>query len=96
MTVRRLALAVLVALAGLGCRQDMHDQPKYKPYRASDFFADGRAMRPLVKGTVPRGTLREDERLYTGMLEDDARLLRTAQRTARPSDGRSSAHGRVP
>ena len=71
MTVRRIALVVLVALAGLGCRQDMHDQPKYKPYGGSDFFADGRAMRPLVKGTVPRGTLREDERLYTGMLEDD-------------------------
>ena len=45
----------------------MHDQPKYKPYRGSDFFADGRAMRPLVDGTVARGTLHEGDPLYTGM-----------------------------
>jgi len=64
---RRLALVALGVLAGLGCRQDMHDQPKYKPYRGSDFFADGRAMRPLVDGTVARGTLHEGDPLYTGM-----------------------------
>jgi mono/diheme cytochrome c family protein len=49
-----------------GCRQDMHDQPKYEPYEKSDFFTDGRAMRPQVEGTVARGQLREDARLYTG------------------------------
>jgi mono/diheme cytochrome c family protein len=57
-----------VLLAG-GCRQDMHDQPKYKPLRESDFFADKRASRPLVAGTVARGSLREDALLYTGKLE---------------------------
>jgi len=59
-------LAVTAALYGLGCRQDMHDQPKYEPFEKSDFFADGRASRPLLAGTVARGSLREDEALYTG------------------------------
>jgi mono/diheme cytochrome c family protein len=49
-----------------GCRQDMHDQPKYIPLRPSDFFADGRSERPLVEGTVARGHLREDTALYHG------------------------------
>jgi mono/diheme cytochrome c family protein len=58
---------VLVALllAG-GCRQDMHDQPKYTPLRQSDFFPDRRAARPLVEGTVARGLLNDDELLNTG------------------------------
>jgi cytochrome c553 len=43
-----------------GCRQDMHDQPKYKPYRPSTFFEDGKSERPLVDGTVPRRDLKED------------------------------------
>ncbi len=49
-----------------GCRQDMHDQPKFRPYRANPFFADGRSARPLVEGTVARGNLQEDEHLYKG------------------------------
>jgi mono/diheme cytochrome c family protein len=60
---------VLLVLFAAGCRQDMHDQPKYKPLRESDFFADKRASRPLVAGTVARGSLREDVLLYTGKLE---------------------------
>jgi len=65
--LRRLALlAVAAALAGLGCRQDMHDQPRYEPYEKSDFFEDGSASRPFVAGTVARGSLREDAALYTG------------------------------
>jgi mono/diheme cytochrome c family protein len=57
-------------MAGLGCRQDMHDQPKYEPYEVSDFFADGRASRPPVAGTVARGWLREDDHLYRGLGPD--------------------------
>ena len=71
MSARWSALVLLVALAGLGCRQDMHDQPKYKPFRGSDFFADGRAMRPFVAGTVARGTLREATPFYTGKSGDE-------------------------
>jgi hypothetical protein len=59
--------AVLIALAaGVGCRQDMHDQPKYIPLRPSDFFGDGRSERPLIEGTVARGHLDDDTAYYTG------------------------------
>ncbi len=59
-----LALAAAALLAG--CRQDMHDQPKFKPLRESDFFGDHRSARPLVEGTVARGHLDTDELLATG------------------------------
>jgi len=65
---RALALGVLVLA---GCRQDMHDQPKYRPLRGSEFFTDGRSARPLLPGTVARGSLREDEALYTGKAGKD-------------------------
>lgn len=54
----------LLALAG--CRQDMHDQPKYIPLRPSDFFGDGRSARPLIEGTVARGHLDDDVAFQTG------------------------------
>ena len=60
------ALIVAIAVAGAGCRQDMHDQPKYIPLRESTFFADSRSARPLVEGTVARGHLRDDELTFTG------------------------------
>lgn len=61
-----LALVVVCALVALGCRQDMHDAPRLEPLEASEFFADGMASRPLPAGTVARGHLREDPRLYEG------------------------------
>jgi mono/diheme cytochrome c family protein len=64
--LRRGAALVLLAAAVTACRQDMHDQPKYKPFRESEIFADKRSARPLVPGTVARGTLREDAAFYTG------------------------------
>lgn len=61
------ALGCALALLVLGgCRQDMHDQRRYEPYEASDFFGDGRSIRPLVDGTVARGHLNEDEGFHTG------------------------------
>jgi mono/diheme cytochrome c family protein len=45
------------ALLTLGCRQEMYDQPKYEPLEASTFFPDDRASRPLVDGTVARGSI---------------------------------------
>jgi hypothetical protein len=59
------ALTVLL-LVTAGCRQDMHDQPKYKPLKSSAFFADGRDSRPLIADTVARGHLDDDALLYTG------------------------------
>lgn len=70
---RRGALIALVAVGGfgaMGCRQDMHDQPKLKPYRSSEFFADGSGMRALPAHTVARGSLREDAHFFTGRLAD--------------------------
>jgi hypothetical protein len=54
-----------------GCRQDMHDQPRYEPLEPSTFFADGRSSRPLVEGTVARGYLRLDELLNTGKVNGE-------------------------
>jgi hypothetical protein len=54
-----------------GCRQDMHDQPRFKPFAESDFYTDLRSARPPVEGTVARGQLREDSYLYTGKIGDN-------------------------
>jgi mono/diheme cytochrome c family protein len=58
----------LAFLALTACRQDMHDQPRYKPLAESEFFTDHRAARPMVEGTVARGHLRIDEARYTGKI----------------------------
>ena len=42
-------------------RQDMANQPKYKPLAESDFFSDGRSERPLLENTVARGSIANDE-----------------------------------
>jgi hypothetical protein len=55
---RRALAAALLVLFSAGCRQDMHDQPKYRAARGSSFFADGALSRPLVPGTVARGRSR--------------------------------------
>jgi mono/diheme cytochrome c family protein len=65
-TVVERLCAAIVLLTMAGCRQDMHDQPKYIPLRESTFFTDTRSARPVVAGTVARGQLREDTLLYTG------------------------------
>ncbi len=53
------AAACLVATVLLaGCEktfENMYDQPKYKPLARSALWADGRASRPPVAGTVPHG-----------------------------------------
>jgi mono/diheme cytochrome c family protein len=44
----------------------MHDQPKYRPLRASAFFENTSSARPLVDGTIARGTLQTDTAFFTG------------------------------
>jgi hypothetical protein len=58
-------LAALLIFA-TGCRQDMHDQPRYEPFEQSSFFADGRASRPPIPGTVPYGSAVGDSAFLTG------------------------------
>ena len=62
----RNVLGFVAVLVLAGCRQDMHDQPKYVPLRESAFFGDQRSARQPVAGTVARGHLRDDTLLYTG------------------------------
>ncbi len=56
----------LVVLAG--CRQDMHDQPKFKPLAMNTFYPDDRSARPLVVGTVARSDEEADQYYYTGKI----------------------------
>jgi len=71
-SARSLVRVVTVACVGavamllLGCRMDMHIQPKYLPYEPTDFFGDGRSERKPVPGTVARGQLRLDELMFSG------------------------------
>ena len=60
------AMAATLVLAG--CRQDMQDQPKFFPQRGTDFYADGRSVRPQVENTVARNQLHEDSYFYTGLV----------------------------
>jgi len=60
--------AAVLALTSGACRQDMHDQPKYKPLRKSSFFEDGRDSRPRVMGTVARGEVVREGPIQSGRL----------------------------
>ncbi len=64
-----VVLAACLVLAS-GCSQAMANQPKYKPYAASDFFANGQSARPLMPDTVSREDSQFDEQLYTGKVGD--------------------------
>jgi mono/diheme cytochrome c family protein len=46
--------------------QDMGNQPRLKTQAAAPLFADGRAMRLPVPGTVARGQLDDDDFFYRG------------------------------
>ncbi|MGH9875130.1 MAG: c-type cytochrome [Pyrinomonadaceae bacterium] len=66
---RRVFLILLlsaVCLLSFGCRVDMQDQPKMKPFRSSTFFRDGLSTRQPIEGAVARGFLKEDTEFYTG------------------------------
>jgi mono/diheme cytochrome c family protein len=50
--------------------QDMDNQARFKAQQENELFADRRAMRPPVPGTVARGELREDDHFYRGLNQD--------------------------
>src|SRR5262249_18493168 len=75
MTARRTILCCALWLAA-GCRQDMHDQPKYRPFRRSGYFSDGRTMRPVVDGTIARDEA-DDTSSYASGLGPDGPLARS-------------------
>lgn len=76
-----------LTLLSVGCRYDMQDQPRYKPYKESTFFGDNRASRDLPEGTVARGLLRENKALYTGKKEVTAGTAATTATTAVDANG---------
>jgi mono/diheme cytochrome c family protein len=68
MRSKAIAVATMTAVLVLaGCRQDMHNQPKFVPQRGTTFFADGRSARPQVENTVGRDQLHENAYFYTGL-----------------------------
>jgi mono/diheme cytochrome c family protein len=46
---------------------DMDFQPRYDAQEPNEMFADRRAMRPPVEGTIARGRLADDPRVETGI-----------------------------
>ena len=58
---------ILLLLLACGCRQEMYDQPRYKPLAKSKLFANESSARPIPEHTVARGQLNVDDFLFTGM-----------------------------
>lgn len=58
-------LLTSAALAA-GCRQDMHDAPRYDPLEESAIWRNHQSALPIVQGTVARGHLNDDTVLYEG------------------------------
>ncbi len=50
---------------------DMDNQPKFKAQASNPLFADRRAMRPPVPGTVATDELRSDDAYWRGKVGDD-------------------------
>lgn len=98
-----VALAVLSTAALSGCRQDMHDQPKFFPQRSTSFYADGRSARPQIEGTVARDQLQNDPYFATGLIdghEGDGLPIPLTEETMRRGEERyniycSPCHSRV-
>src|SRR5258705_5729110 len=67
-TASRLFAIIALSLAFIACRQDMHNGPRYRPLRMSEFFSDGSSARMPVANTVSRNPLADDELFYTGKI----------------------------
>jgi len=82
MRLNTLGLAIGWAALLAACREQPSENPpihpnlnmdfqtNQKPQEENPFFADGRAMRPQVPGTVARGTLKENGELHRGKTGD--------------------------
>lgn len=63
-----------VAIGLLGCRQEMRDDSRLKPFQETPFFTDRSSSRPLARGVVSRGDARADDFFFAG--EINSRLVR--------------------
>ncbi len=83
--LRTISILSLSLLFLAGCEQgrikekppihpnpNMDTQPKYKPFRESNFFVDGSDMRLPIDGTVAQGELRADSAWYIGKTGPDS------------------------
>ncbi len=61
----RFAFVLLIAVTA-ACSYNMSKQPRYNPYSQSGFFPDQRSVRPVVVGTVARGSFHPHDPFYTG------------------------------
>jgi mono/diheme cytochrome c family protein len=78
----RILAVLLLGLALAGCKGTTFDEPpvhvnpnmdfqqRFDPQEENPFFADHRAMRPVVAGTVARGFLNADTRFFLGREAD--------------------------
>lgn len=78
--MNRGAFIVGCALFLAGCPDSadidpMQLQQRYKPYDPSDFYADGRSLRPPPPGTIPRNAVVGDPAYTTGMVKGGAVML---------------------
>ncbi|RRR76399.1 MAG: cytochrome c [Candidatus Viridilinea halotolerans] len=69
-SLTRIAWVPLCLLLA-ACHTDMYDQPRYTANQPSDFFEDGRAMRPPPANTVAMGTFDPNSAMFTGRLDGD-------------------------
>ena len=65
-----MARAVPSARTRIHIIQDMDNQPKFRAQHANTLFADGRAMRPPVAGTVARDRLEADDHYDRGVVDN--------------------------
>lgn len=63
---RKLLAFCLPLLLAAGCRQDMHDAPRYDPLEESAIWRNGMSAQPIVQGTVARGHLNDDTVMFEG------------------------------
>ncbi len=68
---RTLLVVTLLMSVATGCRQRMADQPYYRALEYAEFFADGRASRPLERGVIHRGQHLETDPLVTGLTPEE-------------------------
>jgi hypothetical protein len=97
-----IAACLLASASTAGCRgettasapvvplRNMHDQDRYDVQSESDFFADGRTMRPPVPHTVSREEI-IDPALGQGRLPDDSGYVLEIPRGAVESFGSMEA-----
>ena len=64
--------------------QDMDNQERFKTQQANPIFADGRAGRLPVAGTIARGELRADRLFYTGVAGGEWATRYPLERLPRP------------